>query len=203
MVLHEEELKKTLNRMGNSIFQLIALTRNLGMDYGDLLCALGSKEIALKESAGIRDRVILEHRDKDGNLLGMRDSGWVQHTMTNAGYAGVAGLILTDVGGTAWDYVAIGTGTASASTADIALGTETHREAGTGTRYTTAVADDTARLQRTFSGYSGTEAVTETGVFNAGVSGTLLCRQVFDVLNINWTGGDSLASDWRVQCKAG
>ncbi|GAJ04789.1 unnamed protein product, partial [marine sediment metagenome] len=130
----DERLRETLNRMGNNIVSLIALSRNLGIDYDDLVRLLaGQDRKTFKEPADLRDRLILEHRDKDGNLIerdenfnliarrvdgnpiGIRDSGWQNHRcLTNAGFAVVAGLLLTDVGGTAFDYIAIGTGAVAA-----------------------------------------------------------------------------------------
>ena len=133
----------------------------------------------------------------------MYDSDWRENTMTNAGFAEVAGLMVSDVGGTAFDYIAIGTGTTGASASDTALETETHREAATGSRTTTSVSNDTAKWVATFSGYSGSEAVTESGVLNAGTGGTLLCRQVFSAVNVDWDAGDSLQITWKVQVKQG
>lgn len=119
--------------------------------------------------------------------------------VTNAGLAAIAGLILTDVSVNDYDYLAIGTGTTPANAADTTLETETHRVAGTGTRVQTAVANDTAQLVVTFSGFSGTEAVTEIGMLNAAAAGDLLMRQVFSVLNVDWDQGDSLVMTVKIQ----
>ena len=201
--MDEKELAKILNRMGNDMVTLFGVTRSMGMDYAELLKLFGAGGMLLKEPMQISDRLIVEHRSKDGGLLGLRDSGWSPNGLTNDGFASVAGLLLTDVGGTASDYVAIGTNTGTFAATQTVLLTETHREAGTGTRVTTTVTNDTAQLVRTFSGYSGTEAVAESGVFNASSGGTMLCRQTFTVLNADWTGGDTLQTTWKIQAKQG
>lgn len=212
-----DEFVRAFSRLGNDIGMVIGAARNLGMDYEDTAAKLQKLAEELKalsrlesrglaEAAGFRDRVILRHLDREGNLVDERDTGWHSNTLTNAGFAEVAGLITADVGGTAFDYIAIGTGTTPPSATDTALQSETHRIGGasvTGTRVTTSVANDTMQLVGTFSGYTGTEAVTESGVLNASSGGVLLCRQTFSALNINWGAGDSLQVTWRVQVKAG
>jgi hypothetical protein len=186
--------------MGNEIMSLIGTTKNLSLDYQkliDLLNKLSSQqqtpqnpqtqEKKAKEPIGIRDRVILTVKDKNGNVKQEYDSGWSPNGLTNAGFASVAGLILTDVGDTPYDFVAIGVGTTAFDPTQTALVSEIKRKSATGSRVTTTVTNDTAQLVTTFSsadGLSGTSAVTESGVFNASTGGTMLCRQVFSALNI-------------------
>ncbi|GAJ13550.1 unnamed protein product, partial [marine sediment metagenome] len=191
----------------NEVVSLVATSRNLGENYAKLVELLGAPSGnghgKYKENAGFRDRLILEHRDKTGKVIATRDSGWQDHKcLTNTGFASVAALLLLDVGDTGYDYVAIGTGVGAADPTDATLGTETHREAGTGTRVMTDVANDTAQLVATFSGYGGSEAITESGCLNAAVAGILLCRQKFDPLNLDWAALDSLSATWKVQAKA-
>lgn len=119
--------------------------------------------------------------------------------ITNAGKAAVAGLILTDVAVNDFDYLAIGTGVTAFNAAQTTLVAETHRVAGTGTRVLTAVANDTAQLVVTFSGFAGTEAVTEIGEFNAAAAGDMLMRQTFAALNVDWDEGDSIVMTVKVQ----
>jgi hypothetical protein len=206
--MSEKEASEVLSRMGNEVVSLIATSRNLGEDYAKLVELLTKASgDGYKETAGFVDRVILEHRDKDGNLVAKRDSSWQEHKcLCNLGFKEVAGLILTDVGGTAFDYIGIGTGTTGALATDTTLGTEVKRKAGTGTRVTTTVTDDTAQIVVTFAAadtLSGTDAITESGVLNAAAAGVLLCRQTFSALNINWDAGDSLQVTWKVQAKQG
>ena len=206
--MSEKEIGEVLSRMGNEVVSLIATSRNLGENYAKLVELLGAPPgNGHKETAGFRDRVILEHRDKDGNLIAKRDSDWQEHEcLCNLGFKEVAGLFLTDVGGTAFDFIGIGTGTTGALATDTALETEVKRKAGTGTRVTTTVTDDTSQIVVTFAAadtLSGTDAITESGVLNAAAAGVLACRQTFAALNINWDQGDSLAVTWKVQAKQG
>jgi len=153
---------------------------------------------------GMSDRIIVVVKDKNGNIKQIYDSGWSKNGITNAGFAEIAGLMLTDVGGTPFDYVAIGTGTTAFDPSQTALANEIKRKAGTGTRVTTTVTNDTAQLVAVFSsadGLSGTSSVTESGVFNASTGGTMLCRQVFTAVNVNWDAGDTLQITWKIQVK--
>lgn len=131
--------------------------------------------------------------ERNGELVETME---IDPTLTYVGMAEVAGLLLTDVGGTAFDYIAIGEGTPSGAGAT-ALGNEYLREAGTGTRITTAQTNDTAVLESTFSiGKDCT--ITEDGVFNAASAGTLLCYGTFSLPVKN---GDTLKSRWEIQIK--
>jgi hypothetical protein len=188
-----------MERMGNDLLMLVASTRNLSSTYQKLLKILSSLfnlktgEEGIKEPMGMKDRIILRVFDSEGNIKQEYDSGWSRNGITNAGMAEVAGLILLDVGGTPFDYIAIGTGTTAFDPSQTSLVTEISRKAATGTRVTTTVTNDTAQLVTTFSsadGLSGTSAVTESGVFNASTGGTMLCRQTFSALNINWDAGE-------------
>ena len=206
-----KEVNEVLSRMGNEVVSLIATSRNLGENYAKLVELLGAPpgNGKYKESAGFRDRVILEHRDKDGNLIAKRDSGWQEHEcLTNVGFAEVSALMLTDVGGTAFDFIGIGTGAVAAGPADTDLGALVKRKAGDGTQETTDVADDTAQITATFSkavdGLTGTDEITESDVMNAAAfPGIELCRQVFGILSIDWDSLDTLAVTWKVQAKQG
>ena len=201
------EMEEVLERMGNSIVGLISISKSLGMDFKSLVEALSKNTKHFgKEPMKVRDRFTATVFDKQGNVKQQYDSGWSLNGVTNAGFAEVAGLILTDVGGTAFDYIAIGTGTTAFSASDTALESEVKRKAATGTRVTTSVTNDTAQLQATFSssdGLSGSHAITESGVLNASSGGTLLCRQVFSALNIDWDAGDSLQITWKIQMQQG
>lgn len=208
MVKRDIKIGKVLERMGNNVVLLVGIARNMGMDYREIVNLLGAD--GFKEPMQLRDRLTAEVRTKGGEIKldangqpMIRDSGWSINGLTNAGFAEVAGLLLTDVGGTAFDYIAIGTGTTAFDATQTALVAETHREAGTGSRETTTVTNDTAVLTHTFSGYTGSEAVTESGAFNDVSAGTMLCRQTFSALNIDWDAGDSLAVTWKVQAKQG
>lgn len=120
--------------------------------------------------------------------------------VTNAGKAAVAGLIIATGFTDAFDYIEVGTGTTAAAAGDTALETAITdsglaRVLATLSRVTTDVTNDTAQLTTTFS-VTGTKAVTESGIFSASSSGTLLARQVFSAINV--VNGDSLQITWKI-----
>jgi len=104
----------------------------------------------------------------------------------------VTGLMLSDVGGTAFDYLAVGTDSTAPSASDTALGAEITdsglaRAAGTGSRETTTVTNDTAKLTHTWSSITADKSIRELGVFASG--GTMLARAT---LSVDVSAGDSL-----------
>ncbi len=144
-------------------------------------------------------------------LLHMRDGKIIEkkvvnNVITNAGKTEVVGLFNSDQSGsyTAFDYIAIGTGTTAADASDTQLEAEIVSNGGqrrggadvTGTLVTTTVTNDTSQWVTTFS-FTGSFAVTESGVFNNSSGGTMLCRQTFSAINV--ASGDSLQITWKVQ----
>lgn len=120
--------------------------------------------------------------------------------VTNAGFAGAASRLNGSGAEAAFTWIAVGTGTTPANVADTTLETELaasglSRANSVASRVTTTVTDDTARLNNQFT-VTGTVAVTESGVLNAGAAGVLLTRQVFAAINVN--NGDTLDVTWDV-----
>lgn len=121
--------------------------------------------------------------------------------ITNAGRAVVSGLINGSGTPAAFTYIAVGTGTNAFAATDVALQTESStsglsRAAGTVSLVTTTITNDTAQVLKSFS-VTGTVAVTESGLFNASSSVTLLCRQTFSAINV--VNGDTLQVTWKIQ----
>jgi len=163
---------------------------------------------AYVENLGFADRVILVCKRKDGSVKWRYDSREdpESKSMTKTGMAEVAGLILADVGGTAFDYIAIGTGTTAPTADDTALEAEVKRKAAVGSRITTAFTNDTAKLVTTFSSadtLSGTHAISEIGVFNAATGGVMLFRKTFTAKSVNWDDGDTLEATATCQMVQG
>lgn len=162
----------------------------------------------MSEETGLKDRVILVCRRKDGSIKWKYDSAEdpESKSMAKTGMAQVAGLILTDVGGTAFDYVGIGTGTTPPTADDEDLETPVKRKAGTGTRETTTFTNDTSKLVATFSKddtLSGTSNISEIGVFTAESAGVMLFRKTFTAKSVNWDDGDTLEATATCQMKQG
>lgn len=94
-------------------------------------------------------------------------------------------------------HMAVGSGTTAAAAADTSLGTELGRVALTSTTIvTTSVTNDAVQYIATFGPGTGTGAVTESGIFNAASSGTMLCRTVFAVINKGAL--DTLTITWKI-----
>lgn len=150
----------------------------------------------------MKTNVNLVLRGPDGVVKDSRD---LVNLVTYEGFAEVATLILADDPGTGtgFDYIAIGTGTgqtASSSTLATEITTNGGSRIGgadvTGTRITTSQTNDTAQLQGTYS-FTGSLAITESGVFNAATGGTMLCYQDFSAINVS--SGDELQITWQIQ----
>ena len=123
----------------------------------------------------------------------------IGNTITNAGLAELAGLMTADVGGTGWDYSALGTDNTAPTASDTALGAEIttnggERAAATGSRVTTTVTNDTMQLVNTFN-FTGALSIREVGIFNAATGGTMLSRQL---LTFDASSGDSIQVTYKV-----
>lgn len=175
------------------------------------------------EKFGFVDEVEWVHRDKNGKVLKRYTSNtrWnrllkklhlkPKNCITKYGMALVAGLILTDVGGTAFDYLGIGTGVTAATVNDDNLETQVGiRQASTGTRVSIAQTNDTAKLTHQFSKaedatLTGEDDITEVAVFNAsGVADNLLLNHIiFAAETIDWDAADTFEISVKVQIKQG
>lgn len=115
-----------------------------------------------------------EIRDKDGNV---RDKWEVENLVTNAGFAQLA-LLAGDASAVPFTYIAVGTSSTAVAATDTTLNAEItdtglERAAGTVSRVTTTVANDTYKITYTWTA-TGSKTVEEVGVFNAASSGTML-----------------------------
>lgn len=77
-------------------------------------------------------------------------------------------------------WIAVGTGTTAAAGAQTALVTELDRNAAT---YAHTAGTATFTLEASWAAGDGTGALTEAGIFNASIAGTMLNRVVFSVIN--------------------
>lgn len=128
----------------------------------------------------------------------------ISNGIPTVGKALVAGRINGSGSPAAATYVGVGVGTTAFNAADTALETEklvdgttsaTAHTSGTPSLVTTDVTNDTAQLVATFA-FTATLAITESGVFNASSTGTLLARQTFSAINV--VTGDSLQLTWKI-----
>ena len=162
----------------------------------------------LSEETGLKDRVVLVCRRKDGSVKWKYDSAEdpKSKSMAKTGMAQVAGLILKDVTVDAFDFVGIGTGTTAPTADDEDLEIPVKRKAGTGSRTTTTFPNDTSQLVATFSKadtLSGTSNITEMGIFTAAAAGVMLFRKTFTAKPVNWDAMDTLEATGTCQMKQG
>jgi hypothetical protein len=157
------------------------------------------KQNLLEKGNQLKGFIKIDHFDKMGNLI---ESVETPNALMNLGFTEVAGLFCSDQAGshTAFDYIAVGTGTTAATATQTALITEITesgmtRAAATGTLVTVNVANDTAQFVKSYS-VTGTAAVTESGVFNDSSAGIMLCRQTFSAINVE--NNDVLQITWKV-----
>ena len=114
----------------------------------------------------------------------------VKNLVVTAGKGYIAGRMVGTP--TAMSHMAIGSGTVDPAVGDTTLGTELGRVSLTSSAAAAAVVTYIA----SFGAGTGTGAVTEAGIFNAGSGGTMLCRTEFAVVNKG--ADDSLSITWTV-----
>ena len=166
----------------------------------DLNSSQKGKEMINSEFAkfNLKENVTLIHR-RDGKIIEERH---LENLVTSAGKAGIASRISGAGAEAAFTYVAIGIGTTAAAIGDTTLVSEITTVGGQRaadaslTRETTTVTNDTAVIDYTYT-FTGTLAVTESGILNASSAGTLLSRRVFSAINV--VSGDSLQVIWKFQ----
>lgn len=124
----------------------------------------------------------------------------VSNLITNAGMAGAAARLGSNATEAIFNYIAIGTSATAASVSDTTLGAEIttnggQRAAGTVSRVTTDVANDTHQVVLTYT-FTGSFAIVEAGLLNASSGGVLLARQTFASINV--VSGDTLQITWKI-----
>lgn len=124
----------------------------------------------------LRGKYKFEIKDVLGNV---RDSWSVDNLVVSAGKAQLA-LLAGDASATPFTYIALGTSNTAPAAGNTALAAEItdsgfERAAGTVSRTTTTVTNDTLNIAKTFTA-SGSKTIEEVGIFNASSSGTMLSR---------------------------
>ena len=126
----------------------------------------------------------------DGQVKDERD---LKNLVVSTGLAFIASR-MKEATATVMSHMSLGTGTTAAALGDTTLGTEI-----SGSRVSltsTTVTANQVTYIASFAAGVGTGAVTESGIFNADTSGTMLCRTVFPV--VNKQAGDSMTVTWTV-----
>lgn len=151
-----------------------------------------------KDKLKLKGQITVELKNKKGKVIKKRK---VNNVITNVGKGVVSGLIGNVGSETAFTYLAVGTGTTSATSGDTSLESELSsnglsRASATVSQETTSVTDDTLQLKYTWTATS-VSTVTEAGMFNAGSGGDMLGRQTFSAINTD--NGFELTITYKVQ----
>ena len=125
--------------------------------------------------------------DKDGNV---KDERKINNLVVTTGKNFIASRMVGTP--TAMSHMAIGAGTTAAAAGNTALESELGRVTLTSGVASGAVVTYVA----TFGAGTGTGAVTEAGILNAGSGGTLLCRSTFAVVNKG--ADDGMSITWQI-----
>lgn len=128
------------------------------------------------EDLKFKGRLIAELIHEDGTIEITENDNLIVST----GFDFIADAIGNSSRGSVMSYIAVGTGTDSASTSDTALVSESVRQAAT---YAHTTGTQVFTLKSTFGAGVATGALTEAGVCNASSDGTFLDRVVFNVIN--------------------
>ena len=148
----------------------------------------------LKKLKGTYDFTITDTNGK------VRDSWSVENLVTNAGFAHLA-LLAGDASATPFTYLAVGTSTTAPAVTDTTLTAEIvdtglARVAGTVSRVTTTVTNDTYRVTTTWTA-SGSKTIEEVGVFNASSAGTMLSHALTTSKAV--TNGETLTGTYSLK----
>jgi hypothetical protein len=135
-------------------------------------------------------------RDKDGNIKTERQ---VRNLVVRVGLA----YIISRMVGTAksvMSHMALGAGATPADPADTALGSQLGSRVALDSTTISGSDNEKVIYVCTFPAGTGTGAVTEAGVFNAGTAGDMLCRTVFAVVNKG--ADDTMIVTWTITLSA-
>ena len=139
------------------------------------------------ENSNATGKLTVEIKNDKGVVIETRE---VKNLVVDDGLEYIADRMKNN--STVMSHMAIGTGSTAAAASDTALGTEAARQALT----STTVTANAVAYVASFAAGTGTGAITEAGILNAGSGGTLLCRTVFSVVNKG--ASDSMTITWTV-----
>lgn len=142
-----------------------------------------------QENLAMKGELTIDRYDITGQLVEKRK---IPNLVVTAGKALMISRLLGTTDGV-MTHMGVGTGVTSPVVGNTAL------ETALGARIALTSATQTSNSVTyvgTFGAGVSTGAITETGIFNALTSGTMLCRTVFPV--VNKAAGDSIVITWNV-----
>lgn len=154
-------------------------------------------QISDEDSIQLKGWYEFEIRDVNGNV---RERWTSPNSVVSAGKAQLA-LLAGDASAVPFTYLEVGTSSTAVSAGQTALqaaivDTGLARAAGTVSRITTSVTNDTFQLTYTWTA-SGTKAIEEVGVFNAASTGTMLSRALTTTKTV--LNGETFTATYKLQ----
>jgi hypothetical protein len=143
-----------------------------------------------KDKAGATGVVNLVLKDEFGNV---KEDISVPNLVVDTGLDFIADR-MEGVGTNVMSHMEVGTGGTAAASGDTTL--ETAVGSSRTALTSTTVTNNTVEYVCTFAAGTGTGALVEAGIFNAGASGDMLCRTVFSVINKG--ANDSMTITWTI-----
>ena len=148
------------------------------------------------EKLKLSGRLSIVLKDKNGAVKTQRE---VDNLVVNSGLA----YIISRMVGTAktvMTHMAVGSNNTAAAAGDTALGSQLGSRKALDSTTISGSNNEKVIYVTTFATGEGTGAITEAGVFNASVSGDMLCRTVFSV--INKAADDTMVITWTITLSA-
>lgn len=142
----------------------------------------------LTESITVTGKLSIVVLDENSNVKETRD---VKNLVVASGKNYIANR-MTSNANVIMSHMAVGSGNATPTTSDTALGSEIARVVLDSTTLT----GNTITYVTTYSAGVGIGPITEAGIFNDPSAGTMLCRTRFDV--VNKANTDIVVITWNV-----
>lgn len=142
------------------------------------------------EKTRAQGQVTLQLISPEGTI---KDEQTVRNLVVDTGLDYIASR-MKDATATAMSHMEVGTDNTAAAAGDTALGSAIGSSRVSLT--STTVTDNAIEYVGDFPAGTGTGAIVEAGVLNAGSGGTLLCRTVFSVVNKG--ADDTLKITWTI-----
>ena len=142
----------------------------------------------INEQINVTGNLEVVLRDASGNI---KDTRSIPNLVVTVGKNFIASR-MKDATATAMSNMAVGTSSTSPAAGDTTLGTELARVALT----STTVSTNTVAYVASYAAGTGTGALVEAGLFNAGTAGTMLARTTYS--EINKGASDSLTITWTI-----
>lgn len=142
----------------------------------------------ITESITVTGNLNIVVLDQDNNI---KDQRSIKNLVVASGKNYIANR-MTSNANVIMSHMAVGSGNASPTTSDTALGSEITRVA----LDSTTLLANTITYVTTFGAGVGTGSITEAGIFNDPTAGTMLCRTRFDV--VNKANTDIVVITWNV-----